>query len=73
MSNYNYLDDIDEGVDEPGANAIQPERVPLSNYDRLLLKGKADSGSNRGSHSSRLGAEGSNFGDMAQSHSNRLI
>lgn len=46
MSNYNYLDDIDEGMDEPGAHSMQPERPPLSNFDRLLLKGKVDSRDN---------------------------
>jgi hypothetical protein len=44
MSNYNYIDDIDEGVDEKAPTSLHLEKAPLSNYDRLfLLKGKAES------------------------------
>jgi hypothetical protein len=75
MSNYNYLEDIDECMDEAGANNLpQQERTPMSNYDRLMLKGKADSGSNRSFKLSpgNNGAGYSGFNELVESaHSDR--
>jgi hypothetical protein len=47
MSNFNYIDDIDESIEEDstaatvGRSAGPSYRAPLSNYERLMLKGRA--------------------------------
>lgn len=48
MSNFNYLEDVDESMDEEAAGSstgrsavAATQRTPLSNFDRLILKGRA--------------------------------
>lgn len=47
MSNFNYIDDIDESLEEnttavsSAAGVSSTQRPPLSNYERLMLKGRA--------------------------------